>query len=319
MSSIAATTPSDAKPKTDRCRMLSILLPVRNEGINLRIMLKILRAVVDVPHEVLVVYDSAGDDSVVVVNDVRQIYPELRGVQNTLGNGVVNAIRAGVAASEGDVILIFAADEVGPVLAIEDMITLIREGCDFVSCTRYAHGGRRLGGSPVGAFLSFSANWLFHRVAPSPVTGATGFIGSALVRALLKSGNDVRALDNESRGSRHRLSDVESQIERVHADVRDPAAVARAVQGMDTVCHLAAVNGTEFFYTQPDLVLEVAVKGMLNVLDACVAHGVGNLFVASSSEVYQTPAQVPTDETVALSIPDPLNPRYSYAGGKIII
>ena len=173
MSSIAATTPSDAKPKTDRCRMLSILLPVRNEGINLRILLKILRAVVDLPHEVLVVYDSANDDSIAVINDVHQIYPELRGVQNTLGNGVVNAIRAGVAASEGDVILIFAADEVGPVLAIEDMITLIREGCDFVSCTRYAYGGRRLGGSPVGAFLSFSANWLFHRVAASPFTDAT--------------------------------------------------------------------------------------------------------------------------------------------------
>jgi nucleoside-diphosphate-sugar epimerase len=150
------------------------------------------------------------------------------------------------------------------------------------------------------------------------VTGATGFIGSALVRALLKSGNDVRALDNESRGSRHRLSEVESQIEWVHADVRDAATVARVVQGMDGVCHLAAVNGTEFFYTQPDLVLEVAVKGMLNVLDACIVHGVGDLFVASSSEVYQTPAQVPTDETVSLSIPDPLNPRYSYGGGKII-
>src|SRR5438046_8615880 len=173
MSSIAATTPSDAKPKTDRCRMLSILLPVRNEGINLRIMLKILRAVVELPHEVLVVYDSANDDSIPVVDEVRKIYPELRGVHNQLGNGVVNAIRSGVAASEGDVVLIFAADEVGPVLAIEDMIALIRDGCDFVSCTRYAHGGRRLGGSLVGSILSFFANWLFHRVAASPFAGGT--------------------------------------------------------------------------------------------------------------------------------------------------
>lgn len=173
MNSIAASAPIDVKPATDRCHILSILLPVRNEGINLRIMLKILRAVVDVPHEVLVVYDSAGDDSVAVVNDVRQIYPELRGIENTLGHGVVNAIRSGVAASEGDVILIFAADEVGPVLAIEDMIALIRGGCDFVSCTRYAHGGRRLGGSLIGAFLSHSANWLFHRIAASPFTDAT--------------------------------------------------------------------------------------------------------------------------------------------------
>jgi Nucleoside-diphosphate-sugar epimerases len=150
------------------------------------------------------------------------------------------------------------------------------------------------------------------------VTGATGFIGSALVRALLKNGNDIRALDNESRGSRHRLRDVESQIVWLDGDVRDASTVARAVQGVDAVCHLAAINGTEFFYSRPELVLEVAVKGMLNVLDACIAHGVGELFVASSSEVYQTPAQVPTDETVALSIPDPLNPRYSYGGGKII-
>src|SRR5438105_9796475 len=173
MTSAAAIAPIQTKMVPNRCQMLSILLPVRNEGINLRIMLKILRAVVDLPHEVLVVYDSTGDDSIAVVDDVHKIYPELRGIQNTLGNGVVNAIRSGVASSEGDVILIFAADEVGPVLAIEDMITLIREGCDFVSCTRYAHGGRRLGGSPVGAFLSFSANWLFHRVAASPFTDAT--------------------------------------------------------------------------------------------------------------------------------------------------
>src|SRR5437763_16289493 len=150
------------------------------------------------------------------------------------------------------------------------------------------------------------------------VTGASGFIGSALVRALLKNGNDVRALDNESRGSRHRLRDVESAIEWINGDVRDASSIAQAIQGVDAVCHLAAVNGTAFFYSRPELVLEVAVKGMLNVLDACIAHGVRDLILASSSEVYQTPPHVPTDESAPLSVPDVTNPRYSYGGGKII-
>ena len=150
------------------------------------------------------------------------------------------------------------------------------------------------------------------------VTGATGFIGSALVRALVTNGHRVRALDDESRGSRHRLREQESEIEWIQGDVRDAATVMRAVKGVDAVCHLAAVNGTEFFYSRPELVLEVAVKGMINVLDACIENGVGELFVASSSEVYQTPPEVPTDESVPLSIPDPRNPRYSYGGGKII-
>lgn len=54
------------------------------------------------------------------------------------------------------------------------------------------------------------------------------------------------------------------------------------------------------------------------MLDAAIAAGVGQFWYMSSSEVYQTPDRIPTDETVPLSIPDPLNPRYSYAGGKII-
>src|SRR5688572_13431573 len=87
---------------------------------------------------------------------------------------------------------------------------------------------------------------------------------------------------------------------------------------MDSVAHLAYVNGTEFFYSKPDLVLDVAVRGMVNVIDAVLKHDVPELVLASSSEVYQTPPKVPTDETAPLSVPDPLNPRYSYGGGKII-
>jgi nucleoside-diphosphate-sugar epimerase len=65
-------------------------------------------------------------------------------------------------------------------------------------------------------------------------------------------------------------------------------------------------------------VLDVGVRGMINVIDACRKHGVGKLILASSSEVYQTPPAVPTDESAPLSIPDVLNPRYSYGGGKLI-
>jgi nucleoside-diphosphate-sugar epimerase len=150
------------------------------------------------------------------------------------------------------------------------------------------------------------------------VTGGTGFIGSALVRALVRGGAEVRSLDNDSRGTSRRLGAEAASVDLRVGDIRDPEAVAEAVAGVDCVCHLAYVNGTEFFYTKPALVLEVAVKGMINVLDACLAHGVRDLVLASSSEVYQTPARVPTDERVPLVVPDVLNPRYSYGGGKII-
>jgi nucleoside-diphosphate-sugar epimerase len=150
------------------------------------------------------------------------------------------------------------------------------------------------------------------------VTGGTGFIGAGLVKGLVAAGARVRSLDNDSRGSKDKLGATASEVELIVGDIRDPATVARALQGMDGVCHLAYINGTEFFYTKPDLILEVAVKGMMNVIEGCMQHGVPELILASSSEVYQTPPHVPTDETAPLVVPDVLNPRYSYGGGKII-
>ncbi len=150
------------------------------------------------------------------------------------------------------------------------------------------------------------------------VTGGSGFIGSALVKALVRRGEKVRVLDDNSRGSQRRLQEVVADIEFIRGDIRDAAAVDAAVRGVDEVQHLAFVNGTAAFYDAPDLVLDVGVKGIVNVIDACRRHDVGRLILASSSEVYQSPPQVPTDESAPLVIPDPFNPRLSYGAGKII-
>jgi len=150
------------------------------------------------------------------------------------------------------------------------------------------------------------------------VTGGSGFIGSGLVKALLRAGCNVRVLDDNSRGSPRRLVDVAKDVEFIAGDVRDAQTVERAAQGMNEVYHLAFVNGTEFFYNAPDLVLDVGVRGMVNVIDACRKQNVGTLVLASSSEVYQTPPKIPTDESAPLVVPDVANPRYSYGAGKLI-
>jgi len=150
------------------------------------------------------------------------------------------------------------------------------------------------------------------------VTGGTGFIGAALVKGLVKEGHRVRTLDNNSRGAHRRLSDIAGEYEHVEGDVRDYATFLEAARGVDSVCHLAFVNGTEFFYSMPEVVLDVGVKGMINAIDVCKSLKISELVVASSSEVYQTPPTVPTDEKVRLMIPDVFNPRYSYAAGKIL-
>ncbi len=152
---------------------LSVLLPVRDETMNLRVMLRILQAVLMMPHEIIVIFDRPDDASAPIVAEMQTVYPQVRSLLNTVGRGVAFAVRAGVEAARGERSLIFAADEVGPVLAIDDMMSLMDGGVQFVSATRYAHGGRRLGGSMIGRMLSRAANWLLYSMSGTGLTDST--------------------------------------------------------------------------------------------------------------------------------------------------
>ena len=150
------------------------------------------------------------------------------------------------------------------------------------------------------------------------VTGGTGFIGSNIVKLLIKKNCNVIVFDNNSRGGLGKLKHFNKKFKFIKGDIRDKKKVLNACKNVDAVIHLAYVNGTKYFYKHPIKILEIAIKGILNIVESCIEKNIKELYLASSSEVYQTPNRIPTDENEMLKIPDIYNPRYSYGGGKIL-
>ena len=150
------------------------------------------------------------------------------------------------------------------------------------------------------------------------VTGGTGFIGSNICQLLIKKNYKVIVFDNNSRGSIRKINSIKNKIKFIKGDIRNKELLNKAMKNTDAVIHLAYVNGTKYFYSKPVLILDIAVRGILNVIEGCLKNNIKELYLASSSEVYQTPNKVPTDEKEILKIPDIFNPRFSYGGGKIL-
>ena len=136
------------------------------------------------------------------------------------------------------------------------------------------------------------------------VTGGAGFIGSHTVDALLQAGCAVTVLDNLSSGRRDNLPGHHA-LQFVNADIRDAAAVAAAVQGMDAVLHLAAQVAVQTSIEQPVESSDINVRGFLNVLDASRNAGVKRFVYASSAAVYGIPAELPLNEQATTA---PLSP-----------
>ena len=120
---------------------------------------------------------------------------------------------------------------------------------------------------------------------PILVTGGAGFIGSHVVDALLELGREVRVLDNLLPAAHRERPTLDPRAEWMEADVRDPDAMARAVDGVDAVCHQAAMVGLGVdvrdiadYASHNDL-------GTAVLLRALAAKGFGGRIVLASSMV----------------------------------
>ena len=153
--------------------LLSVVMPVRDDAPSVNVMARVLSVMINVPCEIIVVYDDPEDSTIPVIADLRKVHRNLRGILNGRGRGVFNAVSVGVEHASGRFVLIYAADEIGPVLAIEPMLRLMDSGCDLVSATRYAAGGRRYGGSLLGHTLSYLANKLFWLCSSTAMSDCT--------------------------------------------------------------------------------------------------------------------------------------------------
>jgi dTDP-glucose 4,6-dehydratase len=131
------------------------------------------------------------------------------------------------------------------------------------------------------------------------ITGAGGFIGSHLVEAARAAGYSVRAFvhynSSNTWGWLSELSST-SDIEVVTGDIRDYDAVSAAVQGCDTIFHLAALIGIPYSYISPLAYVRTNIEGTYNILEAARRWKTSNVLVTSTSETYGTAQYVPIDE-----------------------
>ncbi len=152
---------------------LSIVTPVFKEGDAVEPVIRALTAAVHAAHEVIVVYDFDEDPTVPVIDRLASELPQVRGLRNDLGRGVLNAMKAGIAASTGRFVLISMADGSDEPHVVDPMVALARDGAAVVSASRYMRGGHQIGGPPLKRLMSRTAGLTLHWFAGVPTHDPT--------------------------------------------------------------------------------------------------------------------------------------------------
>ncbi len=162
------------------------------------------------------------------------------------------------------------------------------------------------------------------------ITGGAGFVGYHLAKRLLDLGEEVVLVDNFFRGKpdKYFLNLLKRPgVKFIKADLTDPKSIKKLGSSYDYVYHLAAINGTKYFYKIPHEVLRINILTLINILDWFIRKNKkknAKILFTSSNEAYAGALDlfgklpVPTPESVPLLVSDVYNPRWTYAGTKLI-
>jgi len=131
------------------------------------------------------------------------------------------------------------------------------------------------------------------------VTGSAGFIGSHLTELMVRAGYNVKAFihyNSKNNWGWLEESKCKKEIEIITGDIRDYDSVYSAMNGVDTVFHLAALIGIPYSYVSPLAYIRTNIEGTYNILQSAKELELQNILITSTSETYGTAQYVPIDE-----------------------
>jgi glycosyltransferase involved in cell wall biosynthesis len=154
-------------------KILTLVLPVYNEGDAVIPIIATLFLTVRHPFKILVIYDSPDDVTVRTVEKLQPFYPDLFLMKNEWGRGVLNAIKTGFKHSDTPYIGIWLAYHLDPFGIVNDMIVKLDAGYDLVSANRFTVDSKRARGNYIKKLFSSAGNMVLNRIIGMPISDVT--------------------------------------------------------------------------------------------------------------------------------------------------
>jgi len=152
---------------------INIVIPVYNEGENIRLTLTEINDKVKTPHKIFIIYDFDEDNTIPIVKDFMKANSNVILMKNKYERGALNAIKTAFESVDEGVVLVVMADLSDDLIKVDEMFENINKGYDIVCGSRYIKGGKQIGGPWFKKLLSKIAGISLHFLTGIPIHDVT--------------------------------------------------------------------------------------------------------------------------------------------------